>query len=405
MANLENETDFEDVIDSTEEVVEEEVENVDEAEEGWSASNKKDKARREKVMKDTNDGKDRPVKEETIAAASLKTHASADKSNAPGDDKAVTSSKVAMMKNMTHMMAGMDKTDLLDFFNKTMAQFGPGKDYGVGDNSGSNQSSIDTTLGKGPKTKDAMPKLDSKNHWAEDVEAMFSGQDLSEEFKEKVETIFEAAISAHVITETVRLEEEFEAKLAEEVEVIKEELSAKLDTYLDYVVENWMKENEVAVESTLRNEIMEEFIDGLKGLFAEHYIDIPEDKVDVLAALAEKVDVLEKKLDEEITKNVALEEAMIEEARKDIFEEISSDLALTQQEKFAALAEGIEFTGDLDTYTKKLMIVKENYFKAPTAPSSNITEETFEGDVTDNVVSVDPSVNRYVQAIARTVKK
>jgi len=371
MANLENEKDFEDNV-TTDEVVEEEVETVEEG---------------------------------TVAADTLKTHASADKSNAAGDDKAVTTSKVAMMKNMTHLMAGMDKVDLVDFFNKTMSQFGPGKDHGVGDKSASNQATVDTTLGKGPKTKDATPKLDSKNHWAEDVEEMFVGQDLSEEFKDKASTLFEAAVSARVIAEQVRLEEEFETKLAEEVAVINEELSAKLDTYLDYVVENWMKENTVAIESTLRNEIMEEFIDGLKGLFAEHHISVPEEKIDVLEALANKVDVLEQKLDEAITKNSELEEILIEEAKKDIFEEISSDLALTQQEKFAALAEGIEFNGDLDTYTKKLKIVKENYFKAPAAPSSNITEETFEGDDTDTVVSVDPSVNRYVQAIARTVKK
>ena len=403
MANLENETNFEDIADLAEnEVVDEESKDIGGDEEGWSASNKKDIKLDKKQMKRENKGAE--VKEDTIAAASLKTHSTADKSNAPGDDKAITSSKVAMMQNMAHFMAGMDKVDLVDFFHKVMGEYGPNKDHGVPDVSSKNQSSIDTTLGKGPKTAYPMPKLDSKNHWAEDVEAMFEGEDLSEEFKEKTSTLFEAALGVRITNEIARLEEEFETKLEEEVAVIQEELSSKLDTYLDYVVENWMKENEVAIESTLRNEIMEEFIGGLKGLFAEHYIDVPEEKVNVLEALANKVEVLEQKLDEEITKNAALEEAMIEEARKDIFGEISSDLALTQQEKFAALAEGIEFDGDLDTYTKKLKIVKENYFKTPVV-SSNINEETFEGDVTDAVVSVDPSVNRYVQAIARTVKK
>lgn len=374
MANLENETDFEDTVETVAEASEEVVENEvnEEAE---------------------------TVEEDTLASSSLKPAA-----RSVADPKAINASKVAMMQHMVNTMAGMTKKDCTEWFDKAMAVFGPGKDHGVGDKSGSNQASIDTTLGKGPKTKYPMPKLDSKNHWAEDVADMFQGQDLSEEFKDKASTLFEAAVGARITTEIARLEEEFETKLDEQVAIISEEMNSKLDTYLDYVVENWMKENEVAIESTLRNEIMEEFIDGLKGLFAEHYISVPEDKVDVLEALADKVESLEQKLDEAITKNAELEVAITEEARKDIFEEISSDLALTQQEKFAALAEGIEFDGDLDTYTKKLKIVKENYFKASTAPSSNITEETFEGEINENVVSVDPVVSRYVKAISRTVK-
>jgi len=375
MDNVENQTDFEDIVD-----------NVDENE---------------------------VIEENTIAAETLKTHSSADKTNASGDEKAVTSSKVSMMQNMAHLMAGMDKVDLVDFYHKVIDQFGPGKSHGVGDNSAKNSSTIDTTLGKGPKTKDSMPHLDHKNNALanigkvayEDVEEMFSGSELSEDFKEKASTIFEAAIGARLTTEIARLEEEYETKLEEHVAVVTEELSAKLDTYLDYVVENWMKENEVAIESTLRNEIMEEFIDGLKNLFAENYINVPEDKIDVLESLANKVETLEAKLDEAISMNSELEEIIVEEARKDILENLSSDLALTQQEKFAALVEGIEFDGDLDTYSKKLKIVKENYFKSTTTHSSNINEEVFEGEVTDNVVNVDPEINRYVQAIARTTKK
>ena len=132
------------------------------------------------------------------------------------------------------------------------------------------------------------------------IEEMFNGQDLSEEFKDNVATIFEAAVSAKLIAETVRLEEEFETKLAEEIAIFNEEVTSKLDTYLDYCVENWMKENEVAIESTLRNELASEFVEGLKDLFAEHYINVPEDKVDVLEAMAEKVAALEARLDETI---------------------------------------------------------------------------------------------------------
>jgi hypothetical protein len=146
-------------------------------------------------------------------------------------------------------------------------------------------------------------------------------------------------------------------------------------------------------------------MEGLKNLFAEHYISVPEEKVDVLEAMAEKVAALEEKLDETISENYELKNFVVENERQDIVEGLASDLALTQQEKFAALVEGIEFDGDLDTYAKKLMIVKENYFKGEaTSHSSNIEEETFEGEVA-STVGVDPVVNRYVAALSRTVKK
>lgn len=333
------------------------------------------------------------LEEETLAASTLHPGA-----KSVSDPK----SKIGMMQAVMGQMHQMSKGDLTHWFNATQAQFGPGKTYGVGDNSAQNTSSIDMKTGKGPKTKDAMPKLGIK----EDVEEMFNGYELSEEFKEEASTLFEAAVSARLIAETARLEEEFEHKLAEELAVFNEDLTSKIDTYLDYVVENWMKENEVAIESTLRNEIMEEFMDGLKNLFSEHYISVPEDKVDVLEALAEKVSALEEKLDETISENAALKGTLIEDQARDIFEELASDLALTQQEKFAALAEGIEFDGNLNTYAKKLNIIKENYFHNDSATySSNIEEETFEGEISETTRYVDPQVNRYVQAIARNVKK
>lgn len=330
--------------------------------------------------------------EETLAAASLHPAAR------PSDPM----SKLGAMHGVMNVMAGMGKSDLINFFNQVQAQFGPGKDYGVGDKSAHNQSTIDMKTGAGPKTRDAMPKLNVK----EDIEEMFDGQDLSEEFKENVATIFEAAVSAKLIAETARLEEEYETKLAEEIAIFNEEVTSKLDTYLDYCVENWMKENEVAIESSLRNELTSEFVEGLRNLFAEHYINVPEDKVEVLEAMAEKVAALEEKLDATITENVELKNFVVEKQANEIFEELASDLALTQQEKFAALAEGIEFDGDLDIYAKKLMIVKENYFRNENPSySSNIEEETFEGEINESVKNVDPVVNRYVEALARTVKK
>lgn len=347
----------------------------------------------EDAVDQTVESDDEGLDEETLAAKSL--HPAA---KAVSDPK----SKIGMMQAVLGAMNGMNKGDLTHWFNATMAQFGPGKDYGVGDNSVKNSATIDMKTGKGPKTKDAMPKLNVK----EDIDEMFDGQELSEEFKDNVSTLFEAAVSARIIAETARLEEQYEARIAEELATFNEELTTKLDTYLDYVVEQWMKENEVAIESTLRNELMEEFMEGLKNLFSEHYISVPETKVDVLEALAEKVSELEGKLDETISENMELKNFVLDNQRLEILEEVSSDLALTQQEKFAALAEGIEFDGDLETYEKKLKIIKENYFKTEsTSYSSNIDEETFEGETTAGVTNVDPQVNRYVQALARTVKK
>lgn len=295
--------------------------------------------------------------------------------------------KAASMNAVMDLMKGMGKEDL-NHFVATMSQFAAGKDYGVGDNSEKNKATIAM---KGSVVK-------------EDIEEMFEGQDLSEEFKEKVSTIFEAALNVRISTETARLEEEYETKLQEELSVFQEEVAGKLDSYLDYVVENWMKENEVAIESTLRNELMDEFVEGLKNLFAEHYIAVPEERVDVLEALAEKVGSLEEKLDEMISENVELKGVLAEEVAKNIFEELSSDLALTQQEKFASLAEGIEFDGNLETYEKKLKIIKENYFHVDSSYSSNIEEETFEGEVAE-VRTTDPVISRYAQAISRTIKK
>lgn len=312
-------------------------------------------------------------------------------------------SKIETITAVIGAMHSMRKDDLTKWYTQAMDLIGKEADsLPSSANADANASTIDTKLGKGPKTRDPMPKISVK----EDVEEMFEGQDLSEEFKDKATTLFEAAVNARITLEMTKLEEQYEEQLTEEVAEITEALEAKLDTYLDYVTENWMKENEVAITSTLRNEITEEFIDGLRGLFAEHYIEVPEDKIDVLEELAAKVEALETKLDESITENVQLKEALLDSEKTETLREMAEDLTLNESEKFAALAEGIEFDGDLDTYRKKLAYVKESYFNKKTNKSvSNIEEETFEAPESDRVVSADPEINRYAQAIARTIKR
>lgn len=332
--------------------------------------------------------------DESIASETLKAG-----SRSVGSDP---KSKIEAITSVIGAMHSMRKDDLTKWYTQAMALIGKeASSLPAGASADSNASSIDMKTGKGPKTRDAMPKIDVK----EDVEEMFDGENLSEEFKDKASTLFEAAVNARAVIEITRLEEEYETRLEEEVTSIVEGVENNLNTYLDYVVENWMQENEVAIESALRNEIMEEFIGGLKNLFAEHYIDMPEEKINVVEELAAKVERLEAALDETINENAELKVAILESARQETVDEIAEGLTLTQSEKFLSLAEGVSFDGDLDVYKKKLSVVKENYFPATKPQSSNIEEETFEGEIGEKIVSVDPQVNKYVQAISRTVKK
>jgi AcrR family transcriptional regulator len=344
-------------------------------------------------MSEENISIDENLDEESIASATLKA------GSRPDDNP---KSKIDYMTKALGAMNAMKKEDLTKWYTQAMALIGKeASSLPAGASADSNAATVDMKTGKGPKTRDPMPKINVK----EDVEEMFTGEELSEEFKDKASTLFEAAVNARAMVEIARLEEEYETRLEEEVTSIVEEVENNLNTYLDYVVENWMQENEVAIESSLRNEIMEEFIGGLKNLFAEHYIDMPEEKISVVEELAAKVERLEAALDETINENNELKEAVLESARQEIVSEVSEGLALSQSEKFLSLAEGVNFDGDLDVYKKKLSVVKESYFPSTKPQSSYIEEETFEGEVSEKIVSVDPQVNKYVQAISRTIKK
>lgn len=304
--------------------------------------------------------------------------------------------KAATMNAVMDLIKVMPNEDL-NGFNQMMAQYGADKDWGVPSGaSGKNASTIQTK----PSNALAME---------EDLDVIFGEEnELSEEFKAKASTLFEAAVAARLTVENAKLEEEFEQKLQEEIEVFSEEITSKLDAYLNEVVDTWMKENEVAIESALQTEATKEFIEGMKNLFSEHYIEIPEEKVDVLEATAEKVAMLESKLDEVLVENNEMRETITGFAIEKLAEEISSDLALTQKEKFYNIVEGLEFDGDLDNFRTKLETVKAGFFKESSEPqkSSNILEEEFDGgEESETTVSVDPSVARYVDAIKRTVKK
>ena len=251
-------------------------------------------------------------------------------------------------------------------------------------------------------TGDMSAKNKATVNMKEDLDAMFEGQELTEEFKEKATVIFETAVNVRVEEEKAALIEQYDQSFEQAKDEIQQEISEKLDEYLDYVVEQWMSANEVAVENSLRAEIAEEFIGGLKTLFVEHNIDIPDEKVDVVEELAAKVEELEARLNETINENIELRKVSVEVEKEEVFAEVAEGLAQTQIEKLRTLAEGVEFD-DVETFQKKLEIVKENYFPSDKKVSKVVSEEAEE--LNEEVQRpVTGPMSRYVTAISRTVK-
>ena len=238
-----------------------------------------------------------------------------------------------------------------------------------------------------------------------DVQALFEGEELSEEFQSKARTIFETAISSKVETIKEALVESYQEALVEEVVAIKEELGERVDSYLEYVADEWFQENALAVESGLKSEITESFLDGMKGLFEEHYVTIPEEKYDVLESMVDKLDEMEGKLNEQIERNVALNRRLAESSADGIFAAVSEGLADTQKEKLASLAENVEFESEAD-YREKLTNLRSSYF--PESASTPSTSENLSEEVSTNEViseEVSPMMQAYLQTLSRAAKK
>lgn len=244
------------------------------------------------------------------------------------------------------------------------------------------------------------------NSVKEDVEVLFSGEELSEEFRAKATAIFEAAVALRVSEQVSQIEEQFNASLEEQQAAYEQELSKQVEAYMDYVVEQWMEENEVAIEHSLRTEITETFISKLRDLFAESYIEIPDEKVDVLGEMASKVEEIEQQLDDLIKENAELKQQVHAGEREKIIATVSEGLAATQVEKLMALAEGVDFDTAAN-FEKKLQIVKENYFPA-SKEVKTLTEELITEEVGDEEGRQAPAAGpmaNYVSAISRTLKK
>ena len=225
------------------------------------------------------------------------------------------------------------------------------------------------------------------------------GEDLTEEFKEKAATVFEAAVKSRIRSEIERMEEGYVVSLEEATATLKEEMSEKVDDYLGYVVEQWMQENELAIERGLKGEIAEDFIAGLKQLFEDHYIDVPDEKYDVLEAQAEKITELEEKLNETIEENVEKKKVVESLSRERAIAEACYDLAETETEKFSSLVEDVEFT-DEESFAEKLSTLKESYFPKTGGEGSFVIDDD-NGETAQDIDATD-AIKSYMSAISRS---
>ena len=236
----------------------------------------------------------------------------------------------------------------------------------------------------------------------EDVNALLAGEELSEEFQEKAKVIFETAINAKVSQIQVELEEKYSSVFAEEVETFKGELSERVDSYLEYVADEWFQENALVIDQGLKTEMTESFLSGMKDLFEAHYVEIPEDKYDVVHNMVDKLDDMETKLNEQIEKNVSLNKRLAESVADGILDQVSDGLAQTQKEKLASLAESVEFESE-EEYREKLETLKESYF-TPKKQSSSTKTETLSEGVSNDHQQYSGSMSAYVRALGSTVK-
>ena len=308
----------------------------------------------------------------------------------------VPKTKAGMIKALYDQLNTMKKSDLSDSFSKIM-----------GSTLTEEEEADEDEEEEKPMESKKLKKEDIEIDVKEDIEAIVNGEDLSEDFKTKASTIFEAAVSAKVLSEVNSRIDELETSYKKEISEAKEEhlstVTEKVDGYLNYVTEEWMKENELAVEKGIRSELVEDFMTGLKNLFTEHYIDIPEEKVDLVDDLFEKVEELEQKLDESINTSVDIKKELADYKKAETLREVSEDLADTEKEKLGKLADGIDFE-DKSQYSEKLEVIKENYF--PKQQSETITEEleNTEEEQTISESTTDPIMSKYASALTRLNK-
>ena len=296
------------------------------------------------------------------------------------EEKAMT--KEMMKSEMMKKMEGMKAQELKAMYNK-MEMMGKEEEE---ESVKVDESTLD----------DRLASVDV----SEDVSALVEGEEITEEFKEKAATIFEAAVKSKLRSEVERIESAKVQEVAEEINTVRDELTEKVDNYMNYVVEEWMKENEIAIERGLKGEIAEDFISGLKDLFAEHYVDVPDEKYDILGQQSEKIDELEAKLNEQIEKSAELKKSHDVLVRESVFAEVASDLADTEVEKFKSLAEEVEFS-DEESFKAKLDQLKESYFPKASTIAESVDSESDGSESYDTT----GAMAAYMNAISNNVKR
>ena len=316
------------------------------------------------------------------------------------EDVKVPTTKAAMIKALFDKVNGMKKEEVSSRWQELMS-VAEAEDLG-GPTPDDSDPEKDEVGKKKKKIKISMPEINVK----EDIEALVQGEELSEEFKTKASTIFEAAVHQKVMevaTEKIGdLEKEYQSNLQEEIISFRDELTEKVDGYLNYVVEEWMRENELALEGSLRSEITEEFIGGLKNLFTEHYIEVPDEKVDIVEGLYDKVEELEEKLNSQIEENVKTKDELNEYRKNKILEEVCEDLADTQSEKMKSLVEGVSYEDDADDFENKVKTIKENYFPNQTKQDENVEQEDVATENGEESPKMSNIMEAYSKAIARS---
>jgi len=238
----------------------------------------------------------------------------------------------------------------------------------------------------------------------EDVNALLAGEELSEEFQEKARTIFEAAIRSKVAEIKEQIQSQYQEQLVEEVAEIKSELIDRVDAYLEYVADEWVQENALAVEHGLKTEMTESFLTGMKSLFEDHYVSIPEDRYDVIESMVDKLDEMEEKLNEQIQRNVALNRRLAESVADVIFADVAEGLALSQKDKLASLAENVEFESE-ETYREKLVTLKNSYFSNTATSAQREVAEEISESVEQSTGQISPLMESYLSVLSRTSKK
>ena len=372
----------------SEEILEQQSEELEEKQQAVKSSGAKIKEQEEEEKPEEEDDDEEEVKE---------AHKDEDDDEEEVEEAVeIPKTKAGMMKAIYDQLNSMKKADLTDSFGAIMGSTLAEQEEEDDDDEEEKEKPVESKK---------LSKEDLEIDVKEDIDAIVSGEELSEDFKTKAATIFEAAVSAKVISEVNDRLQIFEDEYTKELSEAKEEyltnMSEKIDGYLNYVVEEWMEENELAVEKGIRSELVEDFMTGLKNLFQEHYIDIPEEKVDLVDDLFEKVEELETKLDESINTNVEVKKELAKFKKEEVLRNVSEELAETEKEKLTKLADGIDYEDD-SQYQEKLEVLKENYFPKTSDAPQTISEEVENTETEENTEEpVDPSISRYVKAMKR----